>query len=698
MSGDLLLKLFLVGASTFGCLLWASYILEQRAHHTHQIKPTLTNTWKKMDTFVSTFTHTDVPRNTTKPLRQIVPKGQENNDDATLVQNVATASTYEGNIFLDWMGDSDDFDYVNYKSLESLLNVYPRAAITVNLIAANGAHYYKMGNLISKHYIQKYLKYRYNVQMKIVYRHFRVRFEGDVLPPGAEYWNKAFDECCESNRAVEINKYRYIPAHLYFYLRFFNLWSHGGIYSDFTWYHRRELPALEKIVVESAAPIQRAENDTILDDHRRRTTEATSASGYSGAIIKTMCSNNAPSKVDAAPVKCQSSTLLAFSAGHPALFCMLMQYNATTTPLMTCLNRSTEVSGVLCVIQALSDCFASTSARNSFLTYHTPGASDSALHSSLADPLCKENAVFSCEGLKKAKSDHVKEIPRKEDSTAQWLASSRVQHAEEAHNSVHSVVNINGMCELHSSQYHALLYKHEDKFAHTYTHNPAREGDTDTDGAEPPEQHGARHTADFSLAYTQTYSRAASTRELHATHTAAVWLGAEAYAGDWAAPEQGSALASLIAANPLKVPGPYYNDHLWHHSNGTLDTELRGVTSSADSPTEHSALRGVASASSTSSSIATSNCNVKYASYPLKSLGRVSAAEVQYLARLRNGDITHLVSADPQYKGCSKYKFDVTIPDKMNNQVNFAACAWSYSLLVLLHNIFVDTCARNRRM
>jgi hypothetical protein len=146
---------------------------------------------------------------------------------------------------MDWIGDSDDFSYINYKSLESVLTVYPRSVVVVNLIASNGAQYYKMGNLISKHYFQKYLKYGYDVKVNTVYRTFRSRFENDSLPLGATYWNAQFAQCCSSDRAADINKYRVIPSHMYFYWRFYELYYHGGIYTDFSWLHTEHIPQYE---------------------------------------------------------------------------------------------------------------------------------------------------------------------------------------------------------------------------------------------------------------------------------------------------------------------------------------------------------------------------------------------------------------------------------------------------------------------
>ncbi len=51
-------------------------------------------------------------------------------------------------IFMDWNQPSSSFCYINYKSLESLLQVYPTANITVLLPGPLVSDFYKVGSLI----------------------------------------------------------------------------------------------------------------------------------------------------------------------------------------------------------------------------------------------------------------------------------------------------------------------------------------------------------------------------------------------------------------------------------------------------------------------------------------------------------------------------------------------------------------------
>ena len=60
----------------------------------------------------------------------IVTHGHRHNNHhhhSTNAHEVHVDEAYKGNIYMDWMLPSDYFDYINYKSLESLLQVYPNA-------------------------------------------------------------------------------------------------------------------------------------------------------------------------------------------------------------------------------------------------------------------------------------------------------------------------------------------------------------------------------------------------------------------------------------------------------------------------------------------------------------------------------------------------------------------------------------------
>jgi len=261
-----------------------------------------------------------------------------------------TPSHYNETVYMDWIGDSDDFGYINYKSLESLLTLYPRANIIIHLIASNGAQYYKMGNLISKHFFQKYLKYGYNVQVKIKYTTFAMdREAGEALSLGAAYWNTQFSQCCTSERAADINKYRSVPTHMYFYLRLLELYKNGGMYSDFSWYHRQSMSSATGSAVSNSS--EEGEGALI------------HLSCYTNNSTHTNTINTGTKVIDG-PCMYRSSTLLMFEKDSAVLQCILLQYNHTESVLLQCIEHDAFTDGALCVKNALLDCFASTKSVN----------------------------------------------------------------------------------------------------------------------------------------------------------------------------------------------------------------------------------------------------------------------------------------------------------------------------------------------
>lgn len=88
--------------------------------------------------------------------------------------NINQPSNYTGLIILDWILISDLFSYINYKSFESILHIYPYATYHIHLIVPNTAHYYKVGDFLSKHQFQKYIKFGYHIKMKLLSNEFKI--------------------------------------------------------------------------------------------------------------------------------------------------------------------------------------------------------------------------------------------------------------------------------------------------------------------------------------------------------------------------------------------------------------------------------------------------------------------------------------------------------------------------------------------
>lgn len=63
-------------------------------------------------------------------------------------EEVILSFQYSNDIYIDWIRESYHFNYLNYKSFESLLAAYPTSSLEFTVIGPNAANYYKLGNLM----------------------------------------------------------------------------------------------------------------------------------------------------------------------------------------------------------------------------------------------------------------------------------------------------------------------------------------------------------------------------------------------------------------------------------------------------------------------------------------------------------------------------------------------------------------------
>ena len=233
---------------------------------------------------------------------------------------VAESILYSGYIFLDWSGEADDFGYLNYKCLESLLYALPNAKFLVHIIGPAATNYYKFTGLLSKHTFQKYIKYGFNLRVDIiddiVLYHSRNTIatgvpsenikddkELSLLYPGYSYSKRAMTSCCQHKRAKDISAGMKVPYHLIFFNRIVSLYQYGGVYSDFSWLHLQEATQKDNFLQHNfSEPIQ-------------------------GVILKTLC--DLPTQFHSMNTNlrlqrpCIFSSLLVFSKNNPVLQCML---------------------------------------------------------------------------------------------------------------------------------------------------------------------------------------------------------------------------------------------------------------------------------------------------------------------------------------------------------------------------------------
>eukprot|EP01038_Epipyxis_sp_PR26KG_P012839 gene12839-17213_t len=253
-------------------------------------------------------------------------------------------SSYSGLIMMDWSLNSNDFNYINYKSLESILFVYPFATIIINLVGPEKANYYKLGNLISKPYFQKYIKMGFKLKVHVQYLLNKKVNNNNNL--GEAYWNETFSKCCTVYKTNDIRFGTFfIPLHLFFFTRIHELYLHGGLYVDFGWYHN---------------------NPIVFDSNFN----SNNSNKNEGVIINIICNENINNKNNNNKMKrkCISSSIMIFDKHSVVLLCMLQKYDTKNSNLRECLNKNDVSEGVTCIQIAFDDCFQSNHIINIFTT------------------------------------------------------------------------------------------------------------------------------------------------------------------------------------------------------------------------------------------------------------------------------------------------------------------------------------------
>lgn len=317
---------------------------------------------------------------------------------------------YTGNIYLDWIADSDYFGYLNYKSLESLLIQYPEANFQFTLIAPGQAQNYKIGNLISSHFFQKYLKMGYQLRVQIEAPRGARLFSGP-LPPGFGYWREQLNLCCSDFKG-DFSRRIHVPLHTYFYRRVLNLYNNGGLYSDFSWYHRQPLDMFTSLNWRAAR--QETFNGIVLKDVCRPKQAKKKMYERSSFLYL-----NEPR--DALPHECYTSTLMAFNKGNKVLHCVLEQYDSNSTDFRRCIaqadaveagNASHADKGYVpvseCMRHVFHECFVQNNAKNDFLYLHSKsvaqgGAGSTQSHSAIGS---SGSGVVSINSARGVSGDH----------------------------------------------------------------------------------------------------------------------------------------------------------------------------------------------------------------------------------------------------------------------------------------------------
>jgi hypothetical protein len=156
-------------------------------------------------------------------------------------------------IFLDWPLDDYLFNYYNYKALETLLSIYPKAIFRCLLATSLDIYTYKTGDFLSLNQFLKYKKRDYDIEVvPIGNKKSQKAYMTSFSSIGQAYREKWLAKCCNrcgSNIACNNNNddkqtlQQVQPFHLLNYIRLTKLWSQGGIFTDFSFLFLGQLSA-----------------------------------------------------------------------------------------------------------------------------------------------------------------------------------------------------------------------------------------------------------------------------------------------------------------------------------------------------------------------------------------------------------------------------------------------------------------------
>ena len=149
-------------------------------------------------------------------------------------------------IFMDWMADNRLFTIDNYKALESILSVYPHAYIRIlstNWCGLSHLLHHIHANIelcqydsLFENQFLKYRKLGYNIKL------VRSSVIGSLLDKhGGRNYTRFLYESVGVKASLELDEQSQasagiMPYHLITYARILSLYSHGGIFSDFSFF------------------------------------------------------------------------------------------------------------------------------------------------------------------------------------------------------------------------------------------------------------------------------------------------------------------------------------------------------------------------------------------------------------------------------------------------------------------------------
>lgn len=266
---------------------------------------------------------------------------------STLPATVAS-TVYAGKILVGYILSYRLFQYLTYKSLESLLVTYPNANFHVRFIAPKSVANDRCGEMIAITTFSKYEKQGLNITTEVA----TVNDPAHRQSLGYNYWKSEYARALIHNVTTSTNRvpvpthnmdYYPPPYHLLLYDTFVQLNKDGGMYIDLSWMHLRPMDALEKL------------------------TAGETVAGYQ---MKVLCNDQdlpppSPRAFPRPSFHCKASTVLMFSTHHPVLDCIIAEY--AQPDFLLCLREDADAQGAFCIDRALQTCFVSTNTHNALL-------------------------------------------------------------------------------------------------------------------------------------------------------------------------------------------------------------------------------------------------------------------------------------------------------------------------------------------
>jgi hypothetical protein len=137
-------------------------------------------------------------------------------------------------IFFDWPVTVSLFTLVNYKALESVMNVYGadinyRVLLPAPVIGGSQ----RFSNQLSLNQFRKYERRGYDIQVEAVGQMDDIGYPSTVA---RDYWSKWSARCCLHCGRKCRNTDRTQPFHVHMFIRLSKLWQYGGLFTDFSFF------------------------------------------------------------------------------------------------------------------------------------------------------------------------------------------------------------------------------------------------------------------------------------------------------------------------------------------------------------------------------------------------------------------------------------------------------------------------------